>query len=422
MTGHLTLPDALGLLAARGVADGFHVWSPSYGLPPGGVDAGWELTELAGYGWVLRSRNGGRETSSAAFTTESEACAALLARLLAPGRVGAPDREDPAAFESLLARWRHMPWRSSPSSRDELLAALARLGVPGDAYGLYGGAFEGRLCLEERPSGWWVFRVRDGRRDGEVSCRDEAEACREFWRRLVDDELPAMLAVRPTPVEPRAAEPETAGDDLTIPEVLAVWDRRGGARPVGIQSHTYGPRTVSPVFTDDVTSLHELPDGRWELRYFERGASTVVGRYDREGDACAAIIGAAGASSMAVFASATADKVASSFAATAYGQLLYYWRLRPWRHAPAGREELAILLRDNGFPIDSYNLTGGRSVDVLTIEERLDGWRVYRVEAGRRVGEARHATERAACAEFWRRAVDQVLPTLVAAPGVGWPA
>ncbi|MEC3981399.1 hypothetical protein [Amycolatopsis sp. H20-H5] len=411
MSDDLTVPETMKLLARHGFITGFTVWSKTYDLPPTPVSDGWELVELSGYGWILRLRRGGRELSEAAYADESQACAALLAALLGGSPSGAAARERPEDVASLRARWACTPWRHSLSTREQLQAALSWLGVPESAYSLYGGGFQGRLCLEERDNGWRVYRFGDGERGHDRSHADETAACQEFWRRLVDDELPTMLGVD-VPVVPAPSDDDPGEQsDLTIPEVLAIWDRRGVVRPVGIVSRSHGLNLPGPA-PDDVTHLHELPDGRWELRYTERGRTSVAGRYDREGDVCGAVLGS-GVSSDASFASATGGKLADRFANTSYDRLLYYWRLRPWRREPANRDELATLLRDCGFPSGSYHLAGGRALDVLTIEERVDHWRVYRVDDGLRRGEARFATEREACSAFWRRAVDEVLPGLV---------
>lgn len=404
MSDELTVPETLELLRRHGIG-GVHVWSPTYGMPPNPGAAGWELVEHAGIGWDLRWCERGRPiTRETSFRSEPEACAALLRAVLAePGQ----DTEHPTAYDELRLRWRHTPWRREPSSRFALARELGALGVPRTGYSLYGGGRAG-LCLEERESDWRVFHRRDGRRDGESRHVDEADASREFWRRFVDDVLPELLGAHPgEPIQPPTPSASIAADDMTLAEALAIFERRGRPPSVGIHSASHGVEL--PGWDSD---LHERSDGRWELTYSERGQTNVVGEYAREGDACAAIT-AAPLPSDARFASAARSRLASAHANTRYEQLLYLWRLRPWRFRPIDRAALARALRDYGFPSMSYNLSGGRGHDVLTLEERLDHWRVYQVIDAQRVAGTTHTSEPDACAEFWRRAVDEVLPDTV---------
>ena len=412
MAAHLTVPEMLSIAARHGVTAGFHVWSPTYQLPPGSVADGWELVEIPHYGWDLRHNLAGREVSSSAYAEESQACAAFLQALIGAEAVPTAG-EDYVAYRQLLARWQRTPWRRNPITRAQVLAELTALGVPASAYSLYGGDYEGRLCLEERIEDWRVFRCESGSRVVERQFSDELTACQDFWRRFVDDWLPTLLAASllDNLVPEKIVSATTDNDDLTVPEVLAIWKQLGVTPTVGIHSPSHG-LDIPTAGADNATVLSELPNGRWEMRYWERGEANVVGSYEREGDACAAILGA-DVSNDAAFASATASKIASSFADTAYEQLLYYWRLHPWRYEPRSQDELAYQLRDCGFPANSYNLVGGRGYDALTLERRLDHWRVYQVCNSQRMKQERYATAEEACSALWRRAVDDVLPTLI---------
>ncbi|MCK2242417.1 MULTISPECIES: hypothetical protein [unclassified Crossiella] len=407
MTADLTVPATVALLRQLGHTDDYAIWSETHGLPLRQLDTGWQVTET-GSGWLLyRSERGERVTPYRCFNLESQLCAELLAGVL--GRTTPPPRPaTEAAFDTLLARWRHTPWRLRPATRGQLAEALAQLGVPASAYSLYGGAFEGRLCLEQRIQGWRVHRVRSGRTEPITGWTAEPAACAEFWRRLVDEDLPTLLGADPQPL-PAAAEPESPPDDLSLPEALAIEARNGWTKPIGIESPTHGVHRPGPGF-DDVAHLHELPNGHWELRYTERGQTSVQASYQREGDAAADLI----APYLSTPGIASPDRHADRFAPTRYEQLLHHWRQLPWHTNPTTPQDLAIALRDHGFPYDSYTLGGGRGSDTLRIAERLDSWRVYQVRAGRVHGETRHATSAEAHAAFWQRAVDRLLPELIA--------
>ncbi|MCO1577848.1 hypothetical protein M8C13_19010 [Crossiella sp. SN42] len=403
MTAELTVPEAIALLQQHGRTD-YSVWSDRNGLPLRRIDTGWQVTDT-GHDWLIyRTEGGERVTPYRCYTSESQVCAELLAGVLgAPPPPPRPGAE--AAFDTLLTRWRHTPWRLCPATRAQLRDALARLGVPGSAYSLHGGAFEGRLCLEERTEGWRVHRVRSGRTEPLTPWTTEPAACAEFWRRLVEEDLPTLLGADPA-APPARPEPVAAPDDLTIPEALAIAQRAGWRQPLGLLAPSHG--IDDPLPGDDVANLHELPDGHWELRYTERGHARVQASYVREGDAAADLV----APRFTVPGIASPDRHADRFAPTRYEQLLHHWRQHPWRATPSSIHDLAIALRDFGFPYDSYRLAGGRAGDGLRLAERLDSWRVYRVRDGEVLGETRHATVGQACAEFWRRAVDELLPEL----------
>lgn len=250
---------------------------------------------------------------------------------------------------------------------------------------------------------------RHGQVEADQRSADEAAACLAFWQRFVDHELPTLPGVDPSEPDKRRPVPAEPDDDLTVPEVLAIWRRRGVSPPVGVHSPSHGVDFGEDPAYSEPTDLYEVGRNNWELRYAERGTPAVIARYSREGDACASILGW---QNPAGYAPATEAKLDSSHEATSYRRLLHCWRRHPWQHRPGDRGELAVLLRDNGFPRDSYHLSGGRAVDALTIEERLDHWRVYQVRKGKRVDQTMHTTEADACAEHWRRAVDEVIPSL----------
>lgn len=406
MTPELTVHDAIALLRKHGHTTGYSIWSERNNLPLTRVDTGWQVTDT-GYGWLIyRSEHGERVTEYRCYTSESQVSAALLAGVLG-GEPPAPADSD-AAFALLLSRWRHTPWRRQPVTRTALAGELARLGVPASAYSLFGGQFEGRLCLEERVSGWRLFRVRSGQAEELLGSASESQTCAEFWRRLVDEDLPVLLG-GDTPDAPVIEEPVAPEDDLTLPEALAIQQRDGWVKSIGIISPSHGINRPMPV-GDNLTHLIERADGHWELVHTERGQDRVQARFAREGDAVSTLIDpyytAPGI--------ASADRHADRFAGSRYGRLLHHWRQLPWRVRPVNVPDLALALRDFGFPYDSYRLGGGRAADGLHLGQRLDSWRVYRVRDGQRLGETRHHTVAEACAEFWRRAVDQLLPDLIA--------
>lgn len=69
-------------------------------------------------------------------------------------------------------------------NRDELAARLQREGVPATWYHLYGAHFEGRVVIDHRAAGWFVFFTERG---GEYDTRrfeTEAAACAELYSRL----------------------------------------------------------------------------------------------------------------------------------------------------------------------------------------------------------------------------------------------
>jgi len=402
----LTVPETLELLDRHGVPDpAYHVWADRYGLPPKSVADGVELLALGEpAGWELRSWRDGKTLWQRVYPDEASACAALLAALLGAA-VEAATRPDVDAYRALRSLWLRRPWRRVPSGRTELLALLEEYGVPRSAYSLVGGRAEGRRCLEERTSDWRVFTVLDGARCAETTHESESDAVAAFWRGMVDHVLPTIALQLPliaaVDSDPRA-DPDT--DDLTLPEALAILDRHNTIRPSGIRSKRYGID-----IPDYETMLSEDPDGRWRTSYTERGNTDVVATYETEGNACASLAVWSGAG----FGIASSMWWPTAHAETPYEQLLYVWRLHPWRQQPTNRSQLSYLLRDHGFPVDSYNLSGGRYEGMLTLEQRLADWRVYGVHNGQRTDQAGYPTEAAACAEYWRRAVDDVMPSLI---------
>ncbi|MBP2477033.1 hypothetical protein JOF53_005905 [Crossiella equi] len=398
MTEPLSVPDAVAVLGKHGVSHRrFNIWSDKYGLAHLPVHDGWQLTETPA-GWLVYRNAFGKVASPyRTYPDESQAVAALLAGLLGP----AEQPPAPEEFPHLRALWLAAPWRRRPANREELGQALVWLGVPPTAYALFGGNHPGRLCLEERAESWHVYRP--GRENAAFTA--EGPACAEFWRRLLED-LPLLRGVRPPEVV-APAEPPSAEPDLTFADVLR-------ERPdiLAVISPTYDlhrpPEGDHPV-------LVELPDGTWADRYTERGRTSALRTYAREGDAAAACL-AAGANAESTWGHAAADRTASHFAGTRHDQLLFHWHQFPWRATPGTVSQLQTLLRDHGVPAGAYHLAGGRGKDALTLERRSDReWWVYRVAGAQRLGVTRHPGEASACGEFWRRTVDQLIPAVVEA-------
>lgn len=69
----------------------------------------------------------------------------------------------------------------------ELVTALDKAGVSPDSYWLEGGLPSESYCLEQREDGWAVYYSERGRRRQELLFKNEDEACRELYSRLLKD-------------------------------------------------------------------------------------------------------------------------------------------------------------------------------------------------------------------------------------------